>query len=347
MSGVSAIAKTEELDAALAELNMEGHWKTNRDGLPAEPAVGEPCLWRWADIHPNLVKAGELLGIEGGASRRTIRLCTPGVPGKATTRTIHASIQMVKPGEVAEAHRHAIGAFRFVVQGSGAHTTVDGERFTMEPNDLVLTPQWSWHDHGNESGEPIVWIDGHDLPLLKSLNLLFFQKYNSRQQTVTRADGTARARAGAMRPKTAPNSSAGVPYIYKGREALALLRSLGEDARDPFDGRTLEYVNPFTGGPTLPTIGCRLHRLDAGEKTQRHRHTASTIYHVVEGRGASTVGDRHIEWGPRDVFVVPNWTWHTHAAQSEAVLFSVTDEPVLQALGHMRTEAATDAATAR
>lgn len=348
MSGVSAIAKTEELDETLAALNMEGHWKTNRDGLPAEPiALGQPCLWRWADIYPNLVRAGELLGIEGGASRRTIRLCTPGIPGKSTTQTIHTSIQMVKPGEVAEAHRHSIGAFRFVIQGAGAHTTVDGERFVMEPNDLVLTPQWSWHDHGNESDEPIVWIDGHDLPLLKSLNLLFFQKHNSRQQTVTRSEGHARKKAGAVRPKAVLDASTGVPYIYKGREALDLVQSLGDEAWDAFDGRTLDYVNPFTGGSTLPTIACRLHRLGAGEETQRHRHTASTIYHVVAGRGASAVGERRIEWGPRDMFVVPNWIWHAHAAQSDAVLFSITDEPILQALGHMRTETATDGASAR
>ncbi|MGE5537781.1 MAG: cupin domain-containing protein [Gemmatimonas sp.] len=339
MAVAPPLQQTARLDAELAKLNVEGHWTTNRDGLPPEPRAFEPCLWRWREIYPRIIEAGETLGIEGGASRRTLRLCTPGVPGKATTPTIHTSLQMVKPGEVAEAHRHSIGAFRFVVQGAGAYTTVDGERFVMEPHDLVLTPQMTWHDHGNESAEPIIWIDGHDVPLLKSLNLLFFETYNSTTQQVTKPEGAARSRAG-LRPRGDAGATAGAPYIYKGAEALALLRSLGPDADDPYDARTLDYANPFTGGPTLPTIACALHLLQPGQRTRTHRHTASTVYHVVEGRGSSRIGDKTFQWEPGDMFVVPNWAWHSHAVAdaASAILFSVSDEPVLAALSHSRAE---------
>ena len=340
-----ALEGTAELDDALARLNIEGHWKSNREGPPSSPAfTGEPYVWRWLDVYPLVLQAGEVLGIEGGASRRTLRLCSPGLPNKTTTSTIHTSIQMVKPGEIAQAHRHSIGAFRFVIKGSGAHTTVDGERFIMEKHDLVLTPAWSWHNHGNESGEPIIWIDGHDMPLLRSLNLMFFEAYNDTQQTISRPEGFTRRLGGAMRAKNVEmQGKNGIPYIYKGREAMECLRSISPSERDPYDGLTIDYVNPFTGGPTMPTMACRLHLLESKTPTGRHRHTASTIYHVVEGTGTTVINDKTIEWRAGDMFVVPNWAWHSHAATSaaHAVLFSVTDEPILTALGHMRSEADT------
>lgn len=334
------LERTAGLDAALANMNVEGHWNTNREGLPSEPLPAEPCLWRWRELQPRVLEAGALLGPDSGAARRTLRLCSPGLPGKTTTATIHASIQMVKPGEVAKAHRHTIGAFRFVIQGTGAYTTVDGERFILHDNDLVLTPHDTWHDHGNESDQPTIWLDGHDLPLVRALNVLFFEPHNSAFQEITRPSGYARRLGGAMRQRGASAAIGGMPYIYKGAEALATLRMLGPEARDPCDGLTLEYVNPFTGGPALPTITCRLHLLEPGERTRTHRHTASTIYHVVEGAGTSRVGDKTFHWEKGDLFVVPNWTWHEHAAQasSEAVLFSASDEPVMIALTHMRVQ---------
>jgi gentisate 1,2-dioxygenase len=251
---------------------------------------------------------------------------------------------MVKPGEVAAAHRHAIGALRFVIQGAGAYTTVEGERFVMEPNDLVLTPNGTWHDHGNESDQPMIWIDGHDLPLVRALNVLFFEKHESASQTVNRPEGYSRRTGGAMRPRGSAAPAGGLPYIYKGAEALETLRMLGAEAYDPCDGRTLDYVNPFTGGPTLPTIACRLHLLAAGERMRKHRHTASTIYHVVEGAGMSIVGDKTFHWEKGDIFVVPNWSWHTHMAGSsaDAILFSASDEPVMAALSHLRVEDASN-----
>lgn len=329
MSGTSHPDATAALDAELAALHMEGHWKSNQDGLPAEPGgAAQPHLWRWDEVYPKLLKAGELLNNEAGASRRTLRLCTPGLANKATTRTIHTSIQMVKPGEVAKMHRHSIGAFRFILGGSGGITAVDGRRFVMQRHDLVLTPQWSWHEHSNDTAEPMIWIDGHDMPLMRSLDTIFFQSGKDDN-------------AG---PLVEPDDFSDVPqaeaYIYDGEETLAVLRGLGADAWNPFEGVVLEYRNPVTGGPTLPTILCRLHRLDAGEATQRRRLTASTIYHVIEGSGRSVVGDKTLDWKAGDIFVVPNWAWHSHRAdpREPVTLFSVSDEPILAALGHLRSE---------
>lgn len=331
MSGPSRLEDAAELDAELAAIHVEGHWKSNQDGLPAEPGgAAAPYLWRWEDLYPGLLKAGDLIGTEAGASRRTLRLCTPGLSAKATTRTIHTSIQMVKPGEVAKMHRHSISAFRFVIGGSGGVTAVDGRRFVMARHDLVLTPQGCWHEHSNDTAAPMIWIDGHDMPLMRSLDTIFFQ--------------TGEAYNGGSPSEPANGSWVGrtAPHIYNGEACLAALRARGADSWTAVHGRVFEYRDPTTGGPTLPTIQCRLHGLDAGEATQPHRQTASAVYYVIEGSGTTAAGDTTLDWKPGDIFTVPNWVWHSHRAhrQSPVTLFSVTDEPILAALGHLRRETA-------
>ena len=130
------------------------------------------------------MEAGELVSLEQ-SERRTIRLLNPGVPGvTGATNTVHTSVQLVKPGEIAKAHRHTLTALRFVLKGGGAFTTVEGERFSMYPGDLILTPQWTWHDHYNGTGENIVWLDGHDGPLLKALEVMAVEPFSQKQQPV-------------------------------------------------------------------------------------------------------------------------------------------------------------------
>jgi gentisate 1,2-dioxygenase len=320
----SIAERTAALDASLEALNVVGHWKSNSDGLPAEPrSAAQPFLWRWSDLYPRVLEAGEVLGIEGGASRRTLRLCNPGLTSETTTQTIHASVQMVKPGEIAESHRHSIGALRFVLQGAGGQTTVNGEPFIMKQYDLVLTPSGSWHEHTNDSAEPIIWIDGHDLPLVRALDELFFEPF------------------GEPGPALPPSLSyAGTPHIFKGGEALAALDRAPASAWTPSDGRVFTYHDPLTGGPTLPTIGCRLHRFESGEQLQPRRETASTIYYVIGGTGTTRCGERVLRWQTGDIFVIPNWTWYAHAADfgENATLFSLSDAPMLDALGLLRSQ---------
>jgi gentisate 1,2-dioxygenase len=333
-------------DAALSALNdeleglhLEGHWRLSGAVLGAEPRpVAEAHLWRWADIRRLLVRAGELRAIDGGAGRRTVRLCTPGLAEKWATRTIHASFQLVKPGETAEAHRHTLGALRFVVEGSGGHTTVEGEKFVMEPGDLVLTPQNTWHDHGNAGDAPMIWIDGHDGPLTLGLNALFMEPYSAETQPVLHDDRYTTRRTGAMRPRGVGPRAGGYPYIYKGREALALLADMGPADWDPCEGFILDYVDPVTGGYTMPTIACRLHGLPIGISTRRQRETSSRIYHVVRGTGSTVAGVKTLNWLPGDAFVVPGWCWSEHRASDDAVLFEMSDEPVLRATSLYRCE---------
>jgi gentisate 1,2-dioxygenase len=307
------------LDERLAALHLIGHWHgIERAGGEPRP-VAPPYLWRWADIRGGLLEAGELRGIDGSAGRRTVRLCTPGLAETATTRTIHASVQLVKPGEVAPAHRHSLGALRFVVEGSDGYTTVEGAKLAMEPGDLILTPQWTWHDHGHDGATPMIWIDGHDVPFTSHLNGIFFENYPQRQQPVI---------------STGPH-----PYVFKGAEARAQLNALPADAFDPSFGMTLVYTDPRTGESTLPTMTCRLSRLAAGQETARTRRTANVIYHVVAGSGTTRAGDTELHWGPGDLFVVPGWTWQQHRAEhGEATLFSMSDEPIMSAYGLLRVQ---------
>ncbi len=311
-----------ELNAELEGLNLEGHWRLVGVTLAEPEPYAAPEVWRWQDIRRVLVRAGEIGGIEGGASRRTVRLCTPGVADKWATQTIHASVQLVNPGEIAEAHRHTMGALRFIVEGTGGYTNVEGEKFHLEPADLILTPQWTWHDHGNEGDGPVLWVDGHDFPVVNRLNALFFQKYAAEQQPVEHDD-----------PFTHP-------YVYRGRDVLPRLQAMEEKDWDPFDAFALDYVNPVTGGYTLSTIACRLQRLPKRKQTRRQRGTPSQIYQVVSGSGKTLAGGKTLTWQSGDLFVIPGWTWYEHVndGEEDAILFSMNDEPVLNALALLRKE---------
>ena len=325
------------LDRDLADEHLEGYWRLDMGAFKPEPTPLAPAhLWRWARIRELLTRAGELPTLQSATPRRTVRLCTPGMPIKWATPTIHASVQLVKPGEIAEAHRHRMAAFRFVVEGRGGFTTIEGEKFAMEANDLVLTPPWTWHDHGHDDGEPTIWIDGHDYPLLGHLNGLFQERFRQPRQDVVHSSGHYATRAGAMRPHNLPSGDWRLPYVYKGAEALTLLHSLGEDSRDDYAGVKLDYLDPLTSGPTMPTIMCRLHRLDAGHATKRHRRTSYQIFHAVEGEGVTHAGERDLAWREGDIFVMPAWTNYHHVSARGAVLFSASDEPIHKALDLFR-----------
>jgi gentisate 1,2-dioxygenase len=332
-------ALNDELEA----LDLEGHWRLSGAVLADEPRpLAGAHLWRWADIRRLLLRAGDIRALDGGAGRRTVRLCLPGLEAKWATRTIHASFQLVKPGETAEAHRHSLAALRFVVEGHGGYTTVEGEKFIMEPGDLVLTPQNTWHDHGNDSNEGMIWIDGHDAPLTLALNAAFFERFSAPAQPVVHNANFMRRRTGALRPRGIDRRAEGYPYIYKWRDAEDAIKALEPADWDPYEGFVMDYADPVSGGSTLPTIACRLSRLPPGRSTLRQRETSNRIYHVVRGAGRTVAEAKTLQWQAGDTFVVPGWSWSEHLAEQDAVLFAMSDEPVLRATCLYRRDRAGD-----
>ncbi len=329
-------------DEKLAKANIYGQWTgeklfRNTDG--PQPA-GEPCLWKWAEVRSLLDEAAEVMP-ESHTARRSLMFDNPGLP-RGTTHTMAMGMQLIRPGETAWTHRHSIAALRFTIEGAAnLYTVVDGEPYPMEDNDLVLTPGWTWHDHHNESDKPAIWLDVLDVPLMGALNQVFYESFGEDRQPLADESGAMTARLGTLRPAWEARPTARVAVRYPWKDAEAQLRRLAGADASPYDGVALEYVDPLTGGPTLPTLSCWLQWLKPGQELKPHRRTSSAVCFVIRGQGRTVIDGTEIDWGPRDGFCIPNWAWHHHmntSASEEAVLFSVHDIPLLRALGLYREE---------
>jgi gentisate 1,2-dioxygenase len=319
--------------ARIAEHQLAPLWEVIRTLLAREPTSdARPHVWRYAQTRPLLLESGALISAEE-AERRVLVLENPGLPrASAVTETLYAGLQLILPGEVAPAHRHSPAAIRFVLEGAGAYTAVDGERAHMASGDLVLTPSWRWHDHAHPGDGPVIWLDVLDLPLLRALGPRFAEDYPERQFPASPA--APLSDAGAAEPGPAFR----FPYAPR-REALERMRRDG--ACDPCLGAKLEYTDA-TGGPVLPTISNFLQLLPSGFEGLPYLTTEASIYCVVEGRGHTVVGRGEsavtLAWGARDQFVVPRWQPHVHMCEEEAVLYSASDRGVQQKLGLWREE---------
>ncbi len=337
----------QQLYADMSPLHLTPLWEVLHALVPPRPATPcVPALWKYDEVRPFLMRAGEVITAEE-AVRRVLILENPALRGQsAVTQSLYAGLQLILPGEVAPAHRHTQSALRFIVEGRGAYTAVDGERTTMQLGDFIITPSWTWHDHGSEADGPVVWLDGLDIPMIRFLDAGFAENSADKSQRVTRAEGTSFARYGHnMVPvRHEPPFGATSPifsYPYeRSREALAQLER--SEAPDPWDGHKLRYVNPLTGGWTMPTIGTFMQRLPAGFSGRGWRQTDGAVYSVVEGQGEVVIESGDKTWryafGPRDHFVVPSWHTARLASPAGCVLFSYSDRPVHQALGIHREE---------
>jgi gentisate 1,2-dioxygenase len=326
----------------LSQANMSPLWEVLRNLVTPEPVTPvKPAHWRYVDVRPLLFEAGKLISAEE-AERRVLVLENPGLPNQASiTHTLYAGIQLVLPGEIAPQHRHTQAALRFVLEGKGATTTVNGERLEMYPGDLVLTPSFQWHDHQNETDEPIVWMDGLDIALVALLDAQFAQTSNQKQQDVTKPKGSSLSRYGAnlLPIDDAPTSldSPLMRYPYS-RARAALDHMKGASDWDSHHGVRMRYAHPKTGDWAMPTMGPAIQLVPKGFKTAPYRSTDGTIFAVAEGSGAALIGDKSFAVSPRDVFVAPPWMYRSFAAQDDLVLFSFSDRPVQEKLGLWRED---------
>ncbi len=298
-----------------------------------------PALWRYDEIRPLLIEAGRLITAKE-AERRVLVLENPGLPGASQiTQSLYAGIQMVLPGEVAASHRHAASALRLVLESDGAYTAVEGERTTMKPGDFILTPSWTFHDHGNPGKGPAIWLDGLDVPIVNAFDTSFSDHHPAETQPIAHPEGDALARYGAnlLPVEYSPTRQSAPVFTYPyDRSRDALDRVARHGPIDACHGVKLQYVNPATGGYPMPTMAAFLQYLPAGFRGARYQSTDATIYCAIEGTGTSTIGGQTFSWGPRDVFVVPSWALAAHDAGDDAVLFSFSDRAAQKALGLWR-----------
>ena len=326
----------------IAEQNMTPLWELLAALVPEKPnSPCVPALWRYESVRPWLMESGRLISA-AEAVRRVLILENPGLPGSsAVTQSLYAGLQLILPGEVAPSHRHTQSALRLIVEGSGAYTAVEGERSTMHPGDFIITPSWTWHDHGNDADGPVVWLDGLDIPIVRFLDCGFAENYAQASQPVARREGDALARYGnnLLPVDYQPESPASPVFAYpyaRTRESLEVLSRNGPP--HPAHGFKMRFVNPATGGPAMPTMAAFVQLLPAGFRGQGYRSTDGAVFHVIEGTGAVHVGGQRLPFSQRDTFVVPAWNDYRFEADGACVLFSFSDRPVQQNLGIWREE---------
>ncbi|MCB5944969.1 gentisate 1,2-dioxygenase [Acidocella sp. KAb 2-4] len=327
----------------IAERNLSPLWESLHNLVPTAPRPQSvAAIWKYAQLRDLIMESGRVISA-AEAIRRVLVLENPGLPGKSSiTSNLYAGLQLILPGEIAPSHRHTQSALRFIVEGTGAWTAVNGERTTMHPGDFIITPSWTWHDHGNpEDGEPVVWLDGLDIPLVQQLDAGFAETYPEDTQPISRPEGNNFANYGYnMLPVSYAQKGHNSPifsYPYaRSREALDVLARTSP--LDAWDGVKLRYVNPGNGGAPMATMATFLQLLPKGFRGRLYRTTDATVFSVVEGTGTVRIGDRDFAFESRDIFVAPVWQNVQFSTDEDAVLFSYSNRPVLAALDLLREE---------
>ena len=333
-------APVDRFRADLQAVNMSPLWDVMSALVTPHPmSPAAPAQWSYAEVRPLIMEGGRAISAER-ADRRVLILENPGLPGASSvTRSLYAGLQLVLPGEVAPAHRHTQSALRFVVEGRGAYTTVEGERLRMEAGDLLLTPPWRWHDHGNDGEGPVVWLDGLDVQLVNLLDTSFAEPNPVARQTPRGEPGEGEARYGAnLAPldDEAPPQPCSPLMRYPYATTSATLSEVMSRGVDPWHGVRMRYTHPQTGGWPLMTMGPFAQRLPAGFETRPYRSTDGTVFLVKDGVGSARVGEESYRLEPGDVFVAPSWIPRTFQAESELTLLAFSDRPAQEKFGLWR-----------
>ncbi len=346
MSQTAVLSTEDRLNdfyTALTAADLAPLWPISGDLMPASPAPETlPYLWRWQTLRALAQAAGELVSIERGGDRRVLSLANPGLNGAPyASSTLWGAIQYLGPRESAPGHRHTPSAVRFVLEGEGVWTTVNGDACDMAPGDLILTPSWHWHDHSNPSDQAMIWFDGLDLPTVKALDAIFFQPFEPDElQPVDGHNISERvwgARAAVPRGGGfAPVGAASPLLVYRWADIDAALEGLRSQRDDVLT--TIEYTNPTTGKAVMPTLGCEMHRVMPGGRSRPYRKAGSSVYVAYRGAGASIIDGQRFEWGRGDMYVVPSWSTLEHEATEPSDLFAISDRPILEALHLFREE---------
>jgi len=338
-SAVVANSDRARFSREIAALNIKPLWERVMRLKPGTAAV--PAIWRWKEVRPLLERACGLITAKE-AERRVLMLENPALEGTTfITTTLYAGLQAILPKEIAPTHRHAPNALRFIMEGEGAYTAIEGERVMMRPGDFVVTPGWTWHDHGNVGTKPVVWLDGLDTAFANLFGAHFREDYPEETQTPSRPEGDSAARYGAnLLPVDRGLQGHASPILsYPYERTRAALEQLSKDGEPhPSHGWKLRYANPATGGHAFPTMAVFMQWLPRGFAGRDYRSTDGTIFCVVEGQGGVEIGETRFDFAPRDMLVVPSWEFCRFEAESNCVIFSYSDRAAQEALGFWREE---------
>ena len=317
--------------------------------LGVEYPAAQPFVWKWADIEKYLMQLVELCPLEL-TERQSVLLTNPafGTKGVKVTNTMRVAISIYKKGDVAESHMHSPNASRTIISESGGFTMVEGERINPRRGDLVFTPNGTWHGHGNDDDSPVIWADTLDWPLTDFLGCAWARGSDptTGDNAPPEHDFSAKFYGrGGIRPLfNAHHRGEGrkvTPmFLYKNTDIREALEDLKGYDGDPHEGIIIECVNPTDGEPVFSTVSYRAQMLRRGEKTLPLRHTASTIYFVLEGEGSLEVDGERFDWSKNDFFVVPSHRWRhfENGGARDAILYSYTDAPLIEKIGHYRVQ---------
>jgi gentisate 1,2-dioxygenase len=316
IEAIRSIPTLDDLYREAGRLNMTPGWVPRKTPiLWKEPKTPfQPAHWRYDECKAALDAAGRLIDVSL-AERRNLVLRNP-IPDNnfATANTLVCAYQMILPGEAAPSHRHAPHALRVILDSRGSYSVVNGEKTPMETGDVVLTPGQCWHAHGHDGDAPAYWLDGLDVPLTQLLEPMFYEEHPDR-----------------FEKKITPVTSS--PFRFT---ADSMARGLDTAPAHPegFHGPRITLA-----APSIPVMALTMERLSAGASTRRQRSTANAVFCAVEGSGETTIGERHFAWQRGDTFVAPCWNKYTHRATTDAVLFTMSDEPLMRFANYYRFEA--------
>mgnify|MGYP001181331131 CR=1 FL=1 len=317
--------------------------------LGVEYPAAQPFVWKWADIEKYLMTLVDLCPLEL-TERQSVLLTNPafGTKGVKVTNTMRVAISIYKKGDIAESHMHTPNASRTIISDSGGYTMVEGEKIFPKRGDLVFTPNGTWHGHGNDDDSPVIWADTLDWPLTDFLGCAWGRNDDPNEGNNSGPDIDFSSKfygRGGLKPlfkayHRGEGRKVTEMFLYKSTDIRAGLKDLKNYDGDPHEGVIIECVNPTDGEPVFSTLSYRAQLLRPGEKTLPLRHTASTIYFTLEGEGYTEVDGERFEWGKNDFSVVPSHRWRSfkNTGSEDAILYSYTDAPIIEKLGHYRVQ---------
>lgn len=323
-------------------------WTQIGDLMPKHPKPKALAhIWKWSELYPLAKRSGDLIPVGRGGERRALGLANPGLGGVPyISPTLWAAIQYLGPKEMAPEHRHSQNAFRFVVEGEGVWTVVNGDPVRMSRGDFLLTPGWNFHGHHNETDKPMAWLDGLDIPFSYQNDVGFFEFGPDQVTDMTTPDYSRGERLWChpgVRPLSQLENTVSSPigayrwaFTDRALTEQLLLEDEGYAGTVEKGHAAIRYVNPTTGGDVMPTIRAEFHRLRPGVETQNLREVGSSVFQVFEGRGSVVLDGVEHNLNIGDLFVVPSWVSWSLRAETGFDLFRFSDAPIMEQLHFYR-----------